>query len=213
MSKLRVHNFTITLDGYATGPGQRMDAPFGDGVDGLHDWMFATRNAREQHEMEGGEEGMDNERVALYTENIGATIMGRNMFGPQRGAWEDHSWSGWWGPNPPYHNDVFVMTHHVRPALVMEGGTTFHFVDDTPEAVLERAVAAAGGRDVLLAGGAKTIQQYLRAGLVDDLHLVVAPLLAGAGERLFDGVGGLPGYEVAEMVSSAAVTHVHLRRR
>ncbi|MBB6349519.1 dihydrofolate reductase family protein [Nonomuraea muscovyensis] len=212
MPKLRVHNFTLSLDGYAAGPRQRMDAPFGDGVEGLHDWMVATRTFRATHGLDGGEEGPDDERVRRAEDGIGATIMGRNMFGPQRGPWADHSWRGWWGPNPPYHNDVFVMTHHVRPTLAMEGGTTFHFVDDTPGAVLERAFDAAGGKDVLVAGGAATIRQFLREGLVDDLYLVIAPILAGAGERLLGDLD-LGRYEVADTTVSQTATHVHITRR
>jgi len=206
MAKVRVHNFSITLDGFAAGPGQRLDAPFGDGVEGLHDWMMAA--------MEDGATGLDVERVNLWNTNIGATIMGRNMFGPQRGPWEDESWTGWWGPNPPYHHPVFVHTHHVRPDLPMEGGTTFHFTDEPAERMLERAFAAADGQDVTIAGGAATIQQYLRAGLIDELNLVVVPLLAGAGERLFDNLGdALTKYRVAEQVSSPSATHVRLVRR
>jgi dihydrofolate reductase len=206
MAKVRVHNFTITLDGFGAGVNQRLDAPFGDGVDTLHDWMFAAQ--------EDNATGIDAERIGRWNDNVGATIMGRNMFGPFRGAWEDDSWKGWWGDNPPYHHDVFVHTHHPRESVPMEGGTTFHFVDEPVEKVLERAVEAAKGKDVVIAGGAATVQQYLRAGLIDELTLVVAPLLVGAGERLFDNLDdALGNYEVTEMVSSPAVTHVTLRRR
>ncbi|TCO22303.1 RibD domain-containing protein [Kribbella steppae] len=206
MAKVRVHNFTITLDGFSAGVNQRMDAPFGDGVDKLHDWMFAAQ--------ENNATGIDAERIGRWNESVGATIMGRNMFGPIRGEWEDESWKGWWGDNPPYHHDVFVHTHHPRESFPMEGGTTFHFYDEPVEKVLERAVEAAKGKDVVIAGGAATVQQYLRAGLIDELNLVVAPLLVGAGERLFDNLeDALGNYEVTEMVSSPAVTHVTLRRR
>ncbi|MEV8371904.1 dihydrofolate reductase family protein [Kribbella sp. NPDC056861] len=206
MAKVRVHNFTITLDGYATGPNQRLDAPFGDGMDGLHDWMFAA--------MEDGATGLDTERLNRWNDNTGATIMGRNMFGPQRGPWEDESWTGWWGINPPYHHDVFVHTHHPRPDLPMEGGTTFHFTDAPADQVLDRAFKAANGQDVVIAGGPATVQQYLRAGLIDELNLVVVPLLAGAGERLFDNLGdALTQYRVTEQLSSPAATHIHLTRR
>lgn len=206
MSKVRVHNFTITVDGFAAGVGQRADAPFGDGVDGLHDWMDAA--------MADGATGVDAERVKRWDENIGATIMGRNMFGPIRGEWEDESWRGWWGEDPPYHHHTFVLTHHPRPSLLMEGGTTFHFTDEPVEKVLERAKEAAGERDVCIAGGAATVQQYLRAGLIDELNLVVSPILAGAGERLFDNLeGALGNYQVAEQVSTpSGVTHVRLVR-
>ncbi|GAA1593014.1 dihydrofolate reductase family protein [Kribbella sancticallisti] len=206
MAKVRVHNFSVTLDGFGAGTGQRVEAPFGDGVEGLHDWMFSA--------MEDGATGVDAERVKQWDVNVGATIMGRNMFGPVRGEWEDESWKGWWGDNPPYHHDVFVLTHHARPSLPMEGGTTFHFTNEPVEKVLERAVEAAGGKDVVVAGGAATIQQYLRAGLIDELNLVVVPILAGAGERLFDNLeGASENYRVAEQVSSPSVTHVRLVRR
>jgi dihydrofolate reductase len=206
MGKLRVHNFTVTLDGFAAGVNQRLEAPFGDGVDGLHDWMFAA--------MEDGATGVDAERARRWDENIGATIMGRNMFGPIRGEWQDESWKGWWGDNPPYHHDVFVHTHHLRPSFSMEGGTTFHFTDEPVEVVRERALEAAGGKDVCVGGGSATVQQYLRAGLIDELSLVVVPLLAGSGERLFDNVGNLPeNYRVDEVVSTPKTTHVRVVRR
>jgi dihydrofolate reductase len=209
MPKLRAHNLTITLDGFATGTDQRLDAPFGDGVDGLHDWMFAAMRDRAE-----GKTGIDVDFVARSEENIGATIMGRNMFGPLRGPWQDESWTGWWGDNPPYHHDVFVRTHHLRPSLPMEGGTTFHFSDEPVETVLERAFDAAAGKDVRIGGGPDTVQQYLRAQLVDELHLAIAPMLAGRGERLLDNLGdGVDGYRVAELTSSATVTHAVLVRR
>ncbi|MEV0583871.1 dihydrofolate reductase family protein [Nonomuraea sp. NPDC050310] len=213
MAKLIVANFTISLDGYAAGPGQRMDAPFGDGADALHDWMVGTRAFRESHGMEGGEEGPDNDRVLQAAGDFGATIMGRNMFGPQRGPWDDHEWQGWWGDNPPFHNDVFVMTHHPRPTLKLAGGTSFHFVDGTAEEVLARAVAAAGGKDVQLSGGAGVIRQFLRARLVDELRIAVAPMFIGGGERLFDGLGdAMQGYRVVEQVSTKAATHLLITR-
>ncbi|MET9499104.1 dihydrofolate reductase family protein [Streptomyces sp. NPDC006552] len=209
MPKLRVHNVTVTLDGFATGVDQRLDAPFGDGMEGLHDWMFAA-----MRDHADGKSGIDAGFIARSEENIGATIMGRNMFGPQRGPWQDESWTGWWGDNPPYHHPVFVHTHHLRPSVPKEGGTTFHFTDEPVETVLRRAFEAARGRDVRLGGGPATIQQYLRAGLVDEFHLTIAPLLAGRGERLLDRVpDGVAGYRVAELVSSDAVTHAVLVRR
>ncbi|MFD3579115.1 dihydrofolate reductase family protein [Streptomyces sp. NPDC058644] len=209
MPKVRVHNITVSLDGFAAGPHQRLDEPFGDGIEGLHDWMIAAMRDRAD-----GKTGIDVDRIERSEENIGATIMGRNMFGPQRGPWQDESWKGWWGENPPYHHDVFVHTHHVRPSLAMEGGTTFHFTDEPVETVLARAFEAAGGRDVRIGGGPATVQQYLRARLIDELHLVVVPLLVGRGERLLDDVAdGLDGYQVTELVSSAAATHAHLTRR
>ncbi|MFD5118083.1 dihydrofolate reductase family protein [Streptomyces sp. NPDC058385] len=210
MPKLRVHNVTVSLDGFAAGTDQRMDAPFGDGIDdGLHDWMFA---AMKDHA--DGKQGTDVDFVARSEDNIGATIMGRNMFGPYRGPWENEAWTGWWGDNPPFHHPVFVHTHHTRSSVSMKGGTDFHFTDEPIETVLARAYEAADGKDVRIGGGPATIQQYLRAGLVDELHLAVAPLLVGRGERLLDHLGdGVDGYEVVELVSSPAVTHARLVRR
>ncbi|MCM2390670.1 dihydrofolate reductase family protein [Streptomyces albipurpureus] len=207
--KLRVHHLTLSVDGYAAGPRQRLEAPFGDGIDGLHDWMFAAMRDRAN-----GRTGVDVDRLDLGEENIGATIMGRNMFGPVRGPWQDETWTGWWGDTPPYRHPVFVHTHHQRAALSMEGGTTFHFTDEPIETVLQRAFEAAAGKDVRIGGGPATIRQYLRAGLVDQLHLVIAPILVGRGERLFDGMGdALDGYRVVEQISSAAATHISLARR
>ncbi|GLZ42075.1 dihydrofolate reductase family protein [Actinokineospora sp. NBRC 105648] len=214
MARLRVHNFTVTLDGYATGTNQRADAPFGDGVDGLHAWMFATRFGHEMRGLDGGSEGFDQERARAGDDNVGATIMGRNMFGPVRGPWPDHSWTGWWGDTPPYRHDVFVLTHHPRPSFAMDGGTTFHFVPDGPETALRLAFEAADGKDVRVGGGPGTVRQYLRAGLIDELNLVITPLLAGAGERLFDDLGaGLGAYECVELVTSETVTHARIVRR
>lgn len=213
MPKLRVHNFSMSLDGYAAGPGQSLEHPLGVGGLRLHDWVFATRAGRRVFGMDGGDEGRDSEVFALGDAGIGATIMGRNMFGPVRGSWGGDEWAGWWGETPPYHHPVFVLTHHPRPSLTMQGGTTFHFVTDGIEAALEQAFAAADGADVRIGGGAATIQQYLRAGLIDDLHLVIAPILLGGGERLFDRLDGGPeGYECVEFVSSPTVAHVHLSR-
>ncbi|WP_436498048.1 dihydrofolate reductase family protein [Actinokineospora sp. HUAS TT18] len=208
MPKLRVHNFSVSLDGYGAGPNQSRQEPLGENGELLHEWMFATKTVKGPD----GTEGLDDEAVVRGDDNIGATIMGRNMFGPVRGPWPDHAWKGWWGENPPYHHDVFVMTHHPRPSFDMAGGTTFHFTDETPEAVLERAFEAAGGKDVRLGGGASTVQQFLDAGLVDELHFVIVPVLLGGGERLFDNLGDLTGYRVAELVSSPAATHARIVR-
>ena len=214
MAKLRAHNIAVSLDGYLAGPQQSVDDPLGRGGEELHRWVFETRYWRERTGQEGGSEAVDNQFMIAGDENIGAHIMGRNMFGPVRGPWPDESWTGWWGPEPPYHHAVFVLTHHVRPSLPMEGGTVFHFSDDGIEAVLERAVAAAGGADVRLGGGASVIRQYLRAGLLDELHLAITPVLLGSGERVFEDLDSLPqGYECVEFVPSAAVTHVRLVRR
>jgi len=213
MPKLRVHNLTISLDGYAAGPNQSLDNPLGVGGPGLHEWAFATRTGRQMHGMDGGDEGLDDDLVAQGDVGIGATIMGRNMFGPIRGPWGSDQWTGWRGDNPPYHHPVFVLTHHRRPSITMQGGTTFRFVHDGIEAALEQAFNAADGKDVRIGGGAATIQQYLRAGLIDDMHLAIVPILLGSGERLFDHLDGGPdGYECVEFVSSPSVAHVRFSR-
>ncbi|WP_433683606.1 dihydrofolate reductase family protein [Nocardia sp. CA-119907] len=212
MATLRVHNIAISLDGYIAGPNQGPDNPIGEGGMRLHDWVWATRYAQQMNGEHGGDTGVDNDFMAAGDAGIGATIMGRNMFGPIRGPWADHEWRGWWGDNPPYQHDTFVMTHHPRPSLPMEGGTTFHFVNETPEEVLRRALEAADGQDVRLAGGSSAVRQFLRAGLVDKMHLAVVPILLGAGERLYDDLGTLPGYEISSVVRSPAVTHVTFTR-
>ena len=216
MAKLRVHNMAISLDGYAAGPDQGLDHPLGVGGARLHEWVFATRAGRRMlgEDDEGGIEGVDEEFFVRGNENIGATIMGRNMFGPVRGDWGGEEWKGWWGDDPPYHHPVFVLTHYPRPPVPMDGGTTFHFVDDGIGAALAQATEAAGGQDVRLGGGPATVRQYLRAGLVDELHVAIVPILLGAGERLFDDVGpAADGYECVELASSHAVAHVRLTRR
>ncbi|MEA2645012.1 MAG: hypothetical protein QOE92_95 [Chloroflexota bacterium] len=211
MARLRVHNISMSLDGFAAGPRQDLENPLGVGGERLHDWVFATRAWRGVHAMEGGEQaGVDNDFAARGDEGIGATIMGRNMFGPIRGGWGDDAWRGWWGEEPPYHHPVFVLTHHAHAPIEMSGGTTFHFVTDGIESALEQAVAAAGGGDVRIGGGPSTIQQYLAAGLVDELHVAIVPVLLGAGERLFDDRGGAAGYECVEFVSSPAALHARL---
>jgi len=213
VAKLRV-NITISLDGYVAGPEQSLEDPLGKGGEALHTWMVVTRSFREQHGSgEGGTTGLDDERAAAWNDNVGAGIMGRNMFGPVRGPWGDDEWRGWWGDNPPYHYPVFVLTHHARPPLAMEGGTTFHFVTDGIEAALERASAAAAGKDVVIGGGASTARQYLRAGLVDELEVHVSPVLLGGGERLFDDIGGgTAGLELVDLVASPAVAHYRFAR-
>ncbi|PPJ29796.1 dihydrofolate reductase family protein [Nocardia nova] len=212
MPRLRVHNLSISLDGYVAGPDQGPDHPLGVGGERLHEWVFVTRTGRRMIGQDGGSTGIDDEQLAAGEANVGATIMGRNMFGPVRGEWPDDSWTGWWGANPPYHHPVFVLTHHPRPALEMDGGTTFHFVDDTPENVLARAFSAAGGKDVRLGGGAATVRRFLRAGLVEDLHLALVPTLLGAGERLYDGLGSLPDYTASPARQGDNVTHFHLTK-
>lgn len=213
MSKLRVHNFSVSLDGYAAGPKQGFDQPLGVGGEELHKWVFTTPSGKAMLGQTGGESGIDERFFAEGFNEVGATIMGRHMFGPVRGPWGSEEWKGWWGDDPPYHHPVFVLTHHPRPPLEMKSGTTFYFVDDTIEAVLERAFAAADGADVVIGGGASTVQQYLRAGLIDEMHFAIAPVLLGAGERLFDNLNGGPdGYECVELVSSPNAAHVRLAR-
>lgn len=215
MPNVRVHSLAVSLDGYAAGPDQSLTDPLGVGGTRLHEWAFATRSFRRAHGMEGGQEGLDDDWVARGDVGIGATIMGRNMFGPIRGPWPDDDWKGWWGDAPPFHHPVFVLTHHPRESVEMEGGTTFHFVTDGIEAALERALEAADGRDVRIGGGANTVQQYLEAGLIDELHLAIVPILLGDGARLFDDLGdGLPArYECVEFVGSGAVAHARITRR
>jgi dihydrofolate reductase len=213
MAKLRF-TATMSLDGYVAGPDQSLDEPMGRGGRGLHEWAFATRSFRSVHGMEGGETGIDDEHASASGANVGAEIMGRNKFGPIRGPWGDDPWRGWWGDDPPFHTPVFVLTHHPREPLEMEGGTTFHFVTDGIENALERAFDAAGGKDVAIGGGAETAQQYLRAGLVDEMELHVVPLLLGGGSRLFENLdGGLSGFECTGLVSSPAVAHYTYLRR
>jgi dihydrofolate reductase len=215
MPKLRAHNIAVSLDGYMAGPDQSLENPLGAGGLRLHDWIFATRTWKRTHGTSGaeGDEGIDDEFARQGEAGIGATIMGRNMFGPVRGAWDGETWTGWWGEDPPFHHPVFVLTHHPRPSLRMQGGTTFHFVTDGIEAARERAFDAAAGADVRVGGGADTIRQYVRAGLIDELHLAIVPILLGGGERLLDDLGESAGrYRCMELVSSPAVVHVRLAR-
>ncbi len=215
MSKLRVQAFSVSIDGYAAGPGQDLPNPMGVGGMALHQWVLSTKTFQALHgDGAGGEGGVDDQFAARGFQNIGAWIMGRNMFGPIRGPWPDLEWQGWWGPNPPYHTQVFVLTHHPRPSLTMEGGTTFHFVTDGIHAALDRAREAAGDRDIRLGGGAATVRQYLREGLIDELHLAIAPVLLGAGEPLFAGLDLVKlGYTCTEHVASPKALHVVLARR
>jgi dihydrofolate reductase len=212
--KLRVHNFSVSLDGYAAGSDQSLDNPLGIGGEELHNWMFATRTFHKIFGKEGGDEGADDRFAAAGEVGLGATIMGRNMFGPIRGDWTDEEWRGWWGDNPPYHHPTFVLTHHPHASITMEGGTVFHFVTDGIEVALERAYEAADGEDVRLGGGVSVIQQYLRAGLVDEMHLAYSPLLLGSGERLWENLDQAPdGYEIAEFVGTPAALHVRFVRK
>lgn len=214
MSKLRVESYTISIDGFGAGPDQSLDNPMGIGGTTLHGWAFPTRTFQEKlFGKDGGETGIDEDFAARGFHNVGAWIMGRNMFGPVRGPWPDESWRGWWGENPVYHMPVFVLTHHPRAPLVMDGGTTFHFVTDGIHAALERAREAAGGKDVRVGGGASIIRQYLQARLIDELHLAVSPVLLGAGERLFEGINMAElGYKCTQQVASQRATHIVLTR-
>jgi len=214
VSKLSVRSFAVSLDGYGAGPSQDLEHPLGVNGPELMEWFFRTRVWREVHGEADGETGIDNQMAERGFAGFGAWILGRNMFGPVRGPWPDDSWKGWWGDEPPYHTPTFVLTHHARPPLEMAGGTTFHFVTDGIQSALKQARAAAGGRDVRLGGGVSTIRQYLRAGLIDDLHLAVGPVLLGAGENLWRALGlRALGYECAEQVAGERATHVFLRKR
>jgi dihydrofolate reductase len=213
MARVRVSNFSISLDGYGAGPDQDADHPLGRGGERLHEWIFLTRSGRSMRGLPGGEGGIDDQQFARRYQGVAATIMGRNMFGPVRGPWDDSRWAGWWGSDPPFHHPVFVLTHHHRPPIELEGGTTFHFVDAGIEAALALAREAARGADVAVGGGVATLRQFLRAGLIDDLHLVLVPLLLGGGERLFEDVEvGPDAYECVERISSPSVIHVRLTR-
>lgn len=215
MPKVRVHNFSVSLDGYGAGPDQTLENPLGVGGQRLHDWAWTTRTYQSMVGREGGEQNVDDDFASRRgDDDFGATILGRNMFGPVRGPWPDDSWKGWWGPNPPYHTPTYVLTHYARDPIEMEGGTTFYFVTDGIESALEQATAAAGGKDIWLGGGSSTIQQYLRAGLVDELHLAITPALLGSGERFFDHLDGAEAnYEVAEWVGTPVALHVIIKRR
>ena len=212
--RLRVHAFAVSLDGYGAGPAQTLENPLGVGGMALHEWAFATRTFQKMFGNDGGATGTDDDFVARGFANIGAWILGRNMFGPVRGPWPDDDWKGWWGDNPPYHVPAFVLTHHPRAPVAMAGGTTFHFVTDGIQAALDRAAEAANGKDIRLGGGVETIRQYLRAGLVDEMHLAFAPVLLGSGEALFADLD-LPalGYACTEHVPMPNATHVVLAKR
>ena len=218
MAKLRVHCFSGTLDGFSAGPDQDLANPVGVGGLAVFGWQFATRTHQQLsgHQTAGAESGatgVDDGFVKRGFEGIGAWIIGRNMFGPVRGPWPDESWKGWWGETPPYHVPVFVLTHHAREPIEMKGGTTFHFVTDGIHAALERAMDAAGGKDVRLGGGVSTMREYLRAGLVDEMHTVVSPVMLGKGERLWDGLDLVgAGYECGGEVAGENATHYFIRK-
>ena len=213
MSRLRVQSFSMSLDGFGAGPDQSLANPLGIGGMGLHEWVFPTKTFQKMFGNDEGATGVDDEFAARGFGNIGAWILGRNMFGPIRGPWPDSSWQGWWGDTPPYHVPVFVLTHYARESITMNGGTTFLFVTEGIHGALQRALEAANSKDVRLGGGVATIQQYLRAGLVDEMHVAIAPILLGSGERLFTGVDMLAlGYRCSEHVATQHATHVVLKK-
>jgi len=214
MSNVCVRSFALSIDGYGAGPAQDLEHPLGVNGPELMDWFFHTRVWRQMHGERGGETGIDNQVAELGFAGFGAWILGRNMFGPVRGPWPDDRWKGWWGDEPPYHTPVFVLTHHPRPPLVMAGGTEFRFVTEGIHAALEQARAAAGRRDVRIGGGVSTIRQYLRAGLIDDVHLAIRPVLLGAGEHMLAGIDLRSlGYECSHNIAGERAMHVFLRRR
>lgn len=214
MSKLKVLCFSISIDGYGAGPNQSLENPMGVGGMDLHKWVFPTKMFQEMHgDKKGGTTGVDNEFAIRGFENIGSWILGRNMFGPIRGEWNDE-WKGWWGDNPPYHCDVFVLTNHPRESIIMEGGTRFHFVTDGIHSALKQARAAANGKDIRLGGGVDTVRQYLKESLVDEMHLALSPIVLGKGENLFAGLDlPLLGYEVVEHKKTDAATHIVIAKK
>jgi dihydrofolate reductase len=213
MSRVRVHNFAVSLDGFATGEGQSVESPFGHAGARLHEWFFPTRTFRSMQGLDDGTVGVDDAMASAWGPGIGAEIMGRRKFGPQTGAWQDHDWSGWGGPNPPFYTPVFVLTHHPRPTLEMEGGTTFHFIDATPQEALALARDAAGVLDVRIGGGPTTVRAFLAEDLVDHLHVVVVPIVLGRGERLWDGLEDLQErFDVESVTAPSGVTHLTFTR-
>ena len=215
MSRVRVHNMAVSLDGYATGDEQSMESPFGHAGGRLMEWFFGTHSFRSMHgEDKDGSIGVDDAMASQWGHGVGAEIMGRNKFGPQRGPWENYEWEGWWGPNPVFHTPVFVLTHHPRPTLEMEGGTTFHFIDASPEEALRQAREAANGLDVRIGGGPQTVRQFLAADLIDHLHIVIVPIVLGRGERLWDGeLEGLENrFKIESFTSPSGVTHMVFER-
>ncbi|MCC6329783.1 MAG: dihydrofolate reductase [Acidobacteria bacterium] len=214
MTRVRVESFTISIDGYGAGPDQDLDNPLGIGGMELHQWLFPTRTLqRSLFGNDGGTTGIDDDFAARGFNNVGAWILGRNMFGPIRGEWPDMNWKGWWGDSPPYHVPTFILTHYARPPIEMDGGTTFYFVTGGIHEALDRAREAANGKDVRIGGGPDTIRQYLSAGLIDELHIAISPVLLGRGEPLFQGIDlRTLGYACVESAASEKATHVVLRR-
>lgn len=214
MPKVRVASFSISVDGYGAGPDQDRDNPLGRRGEELHEWFTPTRSFRKAHGESGGTSGIDEDFAAQGFDDVGAWIIGRNMFGPVRGHWPDDSWRGWWGDKPPFHVPVLVLTHHARDPVEMEGGTTFHFVTDGIESALAQARAAAGDKDVRIGGGIATIQQYLKARLIDELHIAIAPIFLGRGESMFAGLDlDALGYEVTEIEAGEAALHLQIGRK
>jgi len=213
MSKVRVAAFSLSVDGFGAGPEQSLNDPLGKRGMELHSWFFRTRTFQQMFGKEEGSTDVDDDYAARGMANFGAFILGRNMFGPIRGEWPDDSWKGWWGNNPPYHTPTYILTHYPRPSIEMEGGTTFHFVTGGIEAALAQAKAAAGGRDVKIGGGVSTVRQYLNAGLIDEIHFAISPVVLGKGEAMFEGID-LPtlGFRVSEHVATAHATHVVLTK-
>lgn len=214
MTRFRVNAFGISMDGFGAGAEQSLENPMGLGGLAMHGWAFETKTFRAMHGGEGGSTGVDEDFAAASFENVGAWILGRNMFGPVRGSWGDESWKGWWGDEPPYHVPVFVLTHYERPPLERKGGTTFYFVTSGIEEAAKRAAAAAGGKDVRIGGGVSTVQQYLKAGVIDEMHLVMSPVLLGAGEKFFGNLDLVKmGFRMKEHVMSERVMHVVMERK
>jgi dihydrofolate reductase len=214
MPQVRVHNFSVSLDGFGTGEGQSLDSPFGHAQGRLLDWFLATRTFQAMHDQPGGGHGVDEALASNWGAGIGAEIMGRGKFGPQHGPWTDHEWKGWWGNNPVFHTPVFVLTHHPRPPIAMEGGTTFHFIDAAPAEALRVAAQAAGGLDIRIGGGPSTIRDFLAADLIDHMHIVLVPIVLGRGERLWDGLEGFElRFDVEAVSSPSGVTHLTFSRK
>lgn len=214
MSLVRVHNFGVSLDGYGTGEGQTMDAPFGHAGMRLVEWALGTRTFQEMQGRAAGSLGVDEALASNWGPGIGAEIMGRGKFGPQHGPWEDEDWQGWWGDDPVFHTPVFVLTHHPRPSIEMKGGTTFHFIDASPAEALAAARDAAGGLDVRIGGGPSTVRQFLAADLIDHLHVALVPIVLGRGERLWDGLEGLESrFEIEAVTTPSGVSHLTFTRR
>ncbi len=213
MTKVIVSGFSLSVDGFGAGPEQSLDDPLGKRGRELHEWFFGTKTFQAMFGKGGGSEGVDERYAARSMSGFGAFVLGRNMFGPIRGAWPDDEWKGWWGPNPPYHAPTFVLTHHARTPIVMEGGTIFHFVTEGIEGALEKAKAAAGGKNVKIGGGVSTVRQYLQAGLIDELHFAITPVVLGRGEAMFAGID-LPalGFKVTERAATDHALHIVLGR-